>query len=452
MPDTSPILGLPYIQPAQAQKHVTHNEALRLLDVLVQPRVLDRSRNAPPPTPAEGDRHIVGPAPTGEWAGQAGRIALREDGGWTMIEPQPGWSVQVLDEAQEVVFRAGAWTGGSDGPLQVAALGVAAAPDGFNRLTVEGPATLLTGGTGGHQLKLNKAAAGDTASLLFQTGFSGRAEMGTVGDDAFVVKVSADGATFHEGLRLSTGALQIDVPVTGTAVTADATDATAGRLMRVGDFGLGGPSRRLADAGPTDASIASGAYHIDTALGSAGGPATVARGSVQHNRRAAAGGETQILVVEEDGGGIGAGTVFSRGRAAAGWGAWRRLYDDRNLVGTVSGSAAPFGAVFERGGNANGQYRRTACGGQWCVSGAIAVASASVALGGLFRSADVIWTYPAAFDAADGPVVTGMVADADAWITLVSAGATQAVFRVVSAVSKAAALSVRLTAQGRWVI
>ncbi|WP_371068358.1 DUF2793 domain-containing protein, partial [Salmonella enterica] len=42
------------ILPAQAQKHVTHNEALRILDIIVQLAVLDRTRSAAPATPAEG--------------------------------------------------------------------------------------------------------------------------------------------------------------------------------------------------------------------------------------------------------------------------------------------------------------------------------------------------------------------------------------------------------------
>ncbi len=36
MSDQSTLLSLPYIMPAQAQKHLTHNEALRTLDTLVQ--------------------------------------------------------------------------------------------------------------------------------------------------------------------------------------------------------------------------------------------------------------------------------------------------------------------------------------------------------------------------------------------------------------------------------
>ena len=51
MSDTTIHLGLPYLLAAQAQKHVTHNEALRLLDAMVQLSVLDRTRTAPPGQP-----------------------------------------------------------------------------------------------------------------------------------------------------------------------------------------------------------------------------------------------------------------------------------------------------------------------------------------------------------------------------------------------------------------
>ena len=46
MADISPHLLLPYILAAQAQKHVTHNEAIRLLDAVVQLSVLDRDLTA----------------------------------------------------------------------------------------------------------------------------------------------------------------------------------------------------------------------------------------------------------------------------------------------------------------------------------------------------------------------------------------------------------------------
>mgnify|MGYP005606629725 CR=1 FL=1 len=83
MTDTSN-LGLPCIEAAQAQKHVTHNEALRILDSLVQLAVLDRDLNVPPGAPNEGERWIVkaSPAPTGAWAGHGNQIAAWQDGGW----------------------------------------------------------------------------------------------------------------------------------------------------------------------------------------------------------------------------------------------------------------------------------------------------------------------------------------------------------------------------------
>ena len=54
MPDDSPRLGLPFLMPAQAQKHVTHNEALERLDLLVQLTVEAFEANTPPTMPLDG--------------------------------------------------------------------------------------------------------------------------------------------------------------------------------------------------------------------------------------------------------------------------------------------------------------------------------------------------------------------------------------------------------------
>ena len=91
MPDLSPILSLPLMQASQAQKHVTHNEALMQLDLLVQLSVADRTRTAPPAAPVEGQRHIVAAAPIAAWAGQAGKVALWLDGAWQFFAPLAGW-------------------------------------------------------------------------------------------------------------------------------------------------------------------------------------------------------------------------------------------------------------------------------------------------------------------------------------------------------------------------
>ena len=105
----SAALGLPYLAPSQAQKHVTHNEALRLLDLIVQLTVADRTRTAPPATATEGQRHIVGAAPTGDWAGHAGEIAVFEAGAWSFLTPGPGWKAYVQAEAAVAVWTGSAW-------------------------------------------------------------------------------------------------------------------------------------------------------------------------------------------------------------------------------------------------------------------------------------------------------------------------------------------------------
>jgi hypothetical protein len=239
MPDQSTILSLPLIAPSQAQKHVTMNEALRLLDVVVQLAVEDRTRTAQPASPVTGARHIVAAAPTGAWVGQAGRIALWEGTAWAFFAPLAGWRAFVAAEGALATFDGAGWTTLADGPLVVGQVGVSASPDATNRLAVSSPAILLNHAGAGHQVKINKAAATDTASLLYQSGFSGRAEMGLAGTDDFSIKVSANGASFVTALQINRTSGQVALPagaaitgtVTGTAVVQSTTDVTAGRLL-----------------------------------------------------------------------------------------------------------------------------------------------------------------------------------------------------------------------------
>lgn len=210
--DATPLLSLPLILPAQAQKHVTHNESLRLLDILVHLAVLDRTRSAPPALPAEGDRHIIGPSATGLWAGQEGKVAAFWGGTWVILAPRPGWQARVLAEDLTLSHDGTGWEPAFASPDTLPRLGIATSADAQNRLAVAAPASLFTHAGQGHQLKLNKAAPGDTASFLFQTGWSGRAEFGLVGEDAFSLKVSADGTAFQPVLTAD--------PATGRATLA----------------------------------------------------------------------------------------------------------------------------------------------------------------------------------------------------------------------------------------
>ncbi|WP_118134892.1 DUF2793 domain-containing protein [Oceanicella sp. SM1341] len=102
-------MALPLIAAGQAQKHVTVNEALARLDALVWPQVLSADLAAPPAAPAEGDAHVVGAAPTGAWAGQAGSIAFRINGGWDFAAPRPGWRTHDLDSGAMLTFDGADW-------------------------------------------------------------------------------------------------------------------------------------------------------------------------------------------------------------------------------------------------------------------------------------------------------------------------------------------------------
>ncbi|APE45037.1 hypothetical protein BOO69_17685 [Sulfitobacter alexandrii] len=216
MSETSPSLALPYLQPAQAQKHVTHNEALRILDAVTQLSVLSATLDTPPALPEEGDRHIVGPGATAAWAGQEHDIAIWVDSTWQFFAPRPGWRADVTPTGETLRFDGTVWVAPALAELQnLESVGINASADGTNRLAVSSDATLFTHDGSGHQLKLNKAAEGDTASVLFQTGFAGRAEIGTTGADDFTIKVSADGTSFLRAIHIE--------PVTGTITIGEAS-------------------------------------------------------------------------------------------------------------------------------------------------------------------------------------------------------------------------------------
>lgn len=203
MTDATANLALPYLLAAQAQKHVTHNEALQRLDALVQ-LVIAGTPSSPPADAAEGECYWPTAPAAGEWTGQEGRLAFRQDGAWIFIAPRAGWRAFDLQRGRLAVFSGSAWI---DLPLPpdavVETLGVNTTADGYNRLAVAADASLFSHAGHGHQVKINKAATADTASLLFQSGWQGRAEMGLAGSDAFAIKVSPDGGTWTTALAIS---------------------------------------------------------------------------------------------------------------------------------------------------------------------------------------------------------------------------------------------------------
>ncbi len=210
----TPNLRLPYIAPAQAQKHVTHNEAIRALDALLHIAVVDRDLAEPPAAPADGARYIVGDNATGAWAEQQSTVAAFQDGAWAFYPPREGWTAWVIDESQLVVWNGTAWVPAADLSDPVAKLGINTSADETNRLAVAAEASLLTHVGAGHQLKINKADSVDTGAILFQTGWSGRAEIGLAGDDDCHIKVSPDGSNWHEAVVIDRTSGHVRLPST----------------------------------------------------------------------------------------------------------------------------------------------------------------------------------------------------------------------------------------------
>lgn len=202
MSDTTPTLSLPYLMPAQAQKHVTHNEALLLLDALVQLRVQAFDAQTPPLEPAVGASYALGASPTGAWAGQASYLAIWQGEGWLFIAPQIGWRAWGETPAELRVWQGASWELPGFDTQNLPQLGVNTTADANTPLSVSGPASLFTHAGSDHQLKLNKASSSDTAAVLFQSDWSGRAEMGLLGNNDFSIKLSSNGSAWAEAIRL----------------------------------------------------------------------------------------------------------------------------------------------------------------------------------------------------------------------------------------------------------
>jgi len=357
MSDSTTHLGLPYLMAAQAQKHVTHNEALRLLDAMVQLAVLDRTRTAPPASPADGDRHLVASGATGLWAGWDLNVAFWVDGVWLRLVPRPGWLVWVADEGTFLVWSGSSWasvgeprdvsdavfslvndadptrkavfslasistgqtrtytlpntsselailagtqtfsgnktfsgtltasggtatigtstgtatygvgtgattngttktvnlgTGGASGSNTVVNIGSAtsgaggttvintptvtfansvtqvgmpqanltaqqlglgwATADSFNRFSINTPAMLFNHAGNGIEATFNKNAPAEDAAFAFKTGFSARALIGLLGNDDFGFKVSPDGSTYYDAIRIDRASGRVELP------------------------------------------------------------------------------------------------------------------------------------------------------------------------------------------------------------------------------------------------
>ena len=106
-------LGIPLLQPAQAQKHVTVNEALMRLDGMVG-LVLQSATLADPPLAAtDGMCWGIAIGATGAWVGKGGQIAIRSNGGWIFQTPTLGMRAFIVDQGQQAIYDGTRWVVGA---------------------------------------------------------------------------------------------------------------------------------------------------------------------------------------------------------------------------------------------------------------------------------------------------------------------------------------------------
>ncbi len=96
-------------------------------------KVENQTTNAPPYSPVAPSAYIIGPSPTGPWAGQAGRLAMcLIDDEFTVISPQEGDEVWDKDLNINVRFNGTAWVSSVGAVIGFTRVSTAASvPTGF---------------------------------------------------------------------------------------------------------------------------------------------------------------------------------------------------------------------------------------------------------------------------------------------------------------------------------
>ena len=213
---------MPLLDAAQAQKHVTINEALVRSDILSSRRVESRSLSQPPALPEDGNAYVVGIAAAGEWSGEEGSIALFLNGGWEFLSPWSGARFWVEDEHSEILFTNDEWIEAS-----VAASNGAAATTGK---VIEFDHDLAAS-----TASVTPAVIPDKAIVL---GVTGRVISEITGPASWSLGVSGSPDRYGSGYGLTTGAFAHGVTgqpqayfgATDLVITSDGPAFTGGSI------------------------------------------------------------------------------------------------------------------------------------------------------------------------------------------------------------------------------
>lgn len=221
--DETTQLALPLVQPSQAQKHVTVNEALVRLDGLTH-LTLQSAETATPPVSAEdGETWWVPLGGVNAWDGHAGELAIWSNGGWVFVQPRTGWRGWILDRNQPALFDGSGWAEGGVAASENRAVSAIRVLE-FDHSVASGT-TSVTG------VKIPQHAMVFAVTARIKTAFTG-----TLTDWDFGVSGATD--RYGSGLGLAQGSWVSGItgqPVTYYAdtpleLTANGGDFTGGEL------------------------------------------------------------------------------------------------------------------------------------------------------------------------------------------------------------------------------
>ncbi|MCR9240357.1 MAG: DUF2793 domain-containing protein [Rhodobiaceae bacterium] len=219
-------LVLPFVEAAQAQKHVTVNEALSRLDALVHLAVESATVAVPPESPTEGARWIVGAGASGAWAGEDGKVAAYIDGAWVFLTPNAGWQAWDAATRTWLLHDGTTWLAGPAGTVAALTPNMAA-----TRIeTIETDHSILAGAFNDTALTIPDRA------IVF--GVTGRVLTDITGPASWTLGVSADPGRYGNAIGVAAGSTVNGVSGTPTAyygatsvrVTGTGGDFTGGSL------------------------------------------------------------------------------------------------------------------------------------------------------------------------------------------------------------------------------
>jgi len=214
-------LRLPLLQPAQAQKHVTVNEALVRLDGLTHLTLGSVTLTTPPPGAEDGQAYGVPAGGVNDWGGRTGEIAIFSNGGWVFVTPQAGWRAHIVDVGKSAMFDGNGWVS--------AALGVS--PNGAASIfdVVEFDHVIEAGAISATAVEIPQYA------MVFAV--TGRVKTEIVGAvTSFDLGVSGSTNRYGGGLGLAQGSWLVGI--TGQPVTYYA-DTALQLTANGGDFAAG---------------------------------------------------------------------------------------------------------------------------------------------------------------------------------------------------------------------